>query len=190
MKRRTLSLLAALGLGTSLLAQAQEPVIITHVNTLTGALRAYGEQLHIGLRMGFEYATDGTMTVEGRPIKLIEKDDQMNPARARALVEAAFAEDDSHIVIGTISSGVALAVLPLAEELRAHHHRPGCGRQHHRRRLEPLRLPHRPQLVAGRRLQCRRHRQARRLRRDHRPGLRLRPRRRGGVQGGLVGAGR
>lgn len=82
MKRRTLSLLAALGLGTSLLAQAQEPVIITHVNTLTGALRAYGEQLHIGLRMGFEYATDGTMTVEGRPIKLIEKDDQMNPARA------------------------------------------------------------------------------------------------------------
>lgn len=116
MKRRTLSLLAALGLGTSLLAQAQEPVIITHVNTLTGALRAYGEQLHIGLRMGFEYATDGTMTVEGRPIKLIEKDDQMNPARARALVEAAFAEDDSHIVIGTISSGVALAVLPLAED--------------------------------------------------------------------------
>src|SRR5690606_38266085 len=116
MKRRTLSLLAALGLGTSLLAQAQEPVIITHVNTLTGALRAYGEQLHIGLRMGFEYATDGTMTVEGRPIKLIERDDQMNPARARALVEAAYAEDDSHIVIGTIASGIALAVLPLAAE--------------------------------------------------------------------------
>jgi branched-chain amino acid transport system substrate-binding protein len=105
-----MSLLAAGGV------QAQKPIVITHVNTLTGALRAYGEQLHVGLRMGFEYATDNTMTVEGRPIKLIEQDDQMNPARARALVEAAYAEDNSDIVIGTIASGIALAVLPLAAE--------------------------------------------------------------------------
>jgi branched-chain amino acid transport system substrate-binding protein len=97
-------------------AQAADSIVITHVNTLTGSLRSYGEQLHVGLRLGFEYATKGTMTVEGRPIKLIERDDQMNPARARALVEAAYAEDDSHIVIGPIASGIALAVLPLAAE--------------------------------------------------------------------------
>ncbi len=111
---RTLAVAATLLAAAT--AQAQEPIVITHVNTLTGALRAYGEQLHIGLRLGFEYATDGTMTVEGRPIRLLERDDQMNPARARALVEAAYAEDGAHIVIGTIASGVALAVLPIAEE--------------------------------------------------------------------------
>jgi branched-chain amino acid transport system substrate-binding protein len=99
-------------------AQAQQPIVITHVNTLTGPLRAYGEQLHVGLRMGFEYATEGSMKINGRAINLIEKDDQMNPARARALVEAAYAEDDSDIVIGPIASGIALAVLPLAEEYK------------------------------------------------------------------------
>jgi branched-chain amino acid transport system substrate-binding protein len=114
------SVIKTMAVAASLLAagaaQAQEPIVITHVNTLTGALRAYGEQLHVGLRMGFEYATEGTMEVEGRPIRLLERDDQMNPARARALVEAAYAEDGAHIVLGTIASGIALAVLPIAEE--------------------------------------------------------------------------
>ncbi|HEX5514191.1 MAG TPA: substrate-binding domain-containing protein [Gammaproteobacteria bacterium] len=116
MKRLLQSTAVALSLLAVGAAQAADPIVITHVNTLTGSLRSYGEQLHAGLRLGFEYATKGTMTVEGRPIKLIERDDQMNPARARALVEAAYAEDDSHIVIGTIASGIALAVLPLAAE--------------------------------------------------------------------------
>lgn len=116
MKRLLQSATVALSLLAAGAAQAADPIVITHVNTLTGSLRSYGEQLHVGLRLGFEYATKGTMTVEGRPIKLIERDDQMNPARARALVEAAYAEDDSHIVIGTIASGIALAVLPLAAE--------------------------------------------------------------------------
>src|SRR5690606_12911293 len=79
-RRETMrSLFRTLAVAATLLAaataQAQEPIVITHVNTLTGALRAYGEQLHIGLRLGFEYATDGTMTVEGRPIRLLERDD-------------------------------------------------------------------------------------------------------------------
>ena len=116
MKHLLQSAAVALSLLAAGAAQAADPIVITHVNTLTGSLRSYGEQLHVGLRLGFEYATKGTMTVEGRPIKLIERDDQMNPARARALVEAAYAEDDSHIVIGTIASGIALAVLPLAAE--------------------------------------------------------------------------
>jgi branched-chain amino acid transport system substrate-binding protein len=116
MKRILQSLAVAASLIAAGAAQAKEPIVITHVNSLTGALRAYGEQTRNGLQLGFEYATKGSMEVEGRPIKLIEKDDQMNPARARALVEAAYAEDNSHIVIGPIASGVALAVLPLAAE--------------------------------------------------------------------------
>jgi hypothetical protein len=37
------------------------------------------------MAMGFEYATDGTMEIDGRKIEIIEKDTQLDPARARTL---------------------------------------------------------------------------------------------------------
>lgn len=95
---------------------AADSIRIAHVTDFTGGLAPYAEQLHIGLNLGFEYATEGTMTIEGRDIEIIRKDSQLDPARARALVEEAFAEDDAHIVVGPVASGVALATLPLAEE--------------------------------------------------------------------------
>lgn len=114
MKR--IMLAAAISVG-ALSAQADEDAIrIAHVTGFTGALAPYAEQLDIGLSMGFEYATDGTMEIEGRPIQIARKDTQLDPARARALVEEAYAEDDAHIVVGPVSSGVALATLPLAQD--------------------------------------------------------------------------
>ena len=114
MKR--IMLAAAISVG-ALSAQADEDAIrIAHVTGFTGALAPYAEQLDIGLSMGFEYATDGTMEIEGRPIQISRKDTQLDPARARALVEEAYAEDDAHIVVGPVSSGVALATLPLAQD--------------------------------------------------------------------------
>jgi branched-chain amino acid transport system substrate-binding protein len=96
--------------------QAADSIRIAHVTDFTGALAPYAEQLATGLEMGFDYATDGSMEIEGRKIELIRKDSQLDPARARALVEEAYAEDDAHIVVGPVSSGVALAALPLAQE--------------------------------------------------------------------------
>ncbi|MFL1407333.1 substrate-binding domain-containing protein [Marinobacter sp. M1N3S26] len=114
MKR--IMLAAAISVG-ALSAQADEDAIrIAHVTGFTGALAPYAEQLDIGLSMGFEYATDGTMEIEGRQIQIARKDTQLDPARARALVEEAYAEDDAHIVVGPVSSGVALATLPLAQD--------------------------------------------------------------------------
>lgn len=97
-------------------AQAADTIRIAHVTDRTGALAPYAEQLSIGMELGFEYATDGTMEIEGRKLELIQKDSQLDPARARSLVEEAYAEDDAHIVVGPVASGVALATLPLAEE--------------------------------------------------------------------------
>lgn len=97
-------------------ATAAEPIRIAHVTGFTGPLSAYAQQLAVGMNMGFEYATDGAMEIEGRKIEIIEKDTQLDPARARTLVEEAYAEDDAHIVVGPVSSGVALATLPIAEE--------------------------------------------------------------------------
>ncbi|MDN3517085.1 substrate-binding domain-containing protein [Aquisalimonas lutea] len=97
-------------------AGAQEAVRIAHISGFSGPLEAYAEQTSRGMEMGFEYATDGSMEVAGRPIEIIRKDDQGDPSRARALAQEAYGEDDAHMVVGSISSGVALAMLPIAQE--------------------------------------------------------------------------
>jgi branched-chain amino acid transport system substrate-binding protein len=104
---------AALGAGA---AGAQEEIRIAHVYGKTGALEAYAKQSHTGLMMGLEYMTDGTMQIDGRPIVVIEKDTQLKPEIGRAMLAEAFGDDDAHIAVGPVSSGVALAMLPVAEE--------------------------------------------------------------------------
>ena len=98
--------------GTAALAD----ITIAHVYGKTGALEAYAEQSHIGLMLGLEYATDGTMEIDGEPITVIEKDTQLDPATARAVLAEAYGDDGAQIAVGPVSSGVALAMLPVAQE--------------------------------------------------------------------------
>nr|WP_191090176.1 substrate-binding domain-containing protein [Histidinibacterium aquaticum] len=95
---------------------AQADITIAHVYGQTGALEAYAEQSHIGLMLGLEYATDGTMEIDGEPITVIEKDTQADPATARAVLAEAYGDDGAQIAVGPVSSGVALAMLPVAQE--------------------------------------------------------------------------
>jgi branched-chain amino acid transport system substrate-binding protein len=82
----------------------------------TGPLQAYAEQTETGLRLGFEYATKGTMTVDGRKIVIITKDDQSKPDVSKAALAEAYQDDKADIAIGTTFSAAALADLPVAEE--------------------------------------------------------------------------
>jgi len=110
---------AALAAATALTlgaAHAAEPIKIGHVVGLSGPLEPYAKQLQTGLEMGIEYATDGKNEVLGRPIKIITKDTQLKPDRARALLEEAYADDEVDLAVGPVSSGVALAVLPIAQQ--------------------------------------------------------------------------
>ena len=101
------------------LAFAQgKDIRIAHVHSLTGPLEAYGKQTTTGLMMGLEYATGGTMAVNGRKIVVTEKDDQGKPDLGKALLQAAYADDKVDLAIGPTSSGVALAMLPVAEEYK------------------------------------------------------------------------
>ena len=100
-----------------LLAQAASAEIrIAHIYGKTGALEAYAAQSHTGLMMGREYATGGTMEIDGEPIVVIEKDTQLKPDLGKALLAEAYGDDDAQIAVGPVSSGVALAMLPVAEE--------------------------------------------------------------------------
>ncbi|KQT12877.1 MAG: substrate-binding domain-containing protein [Bradyrhizobium sp.] len=82
----------------------------------TGPLEAYAKQTETGLKMGFEYATKGSMTLDGRKIVIITKDDQSKPDLAKAALAEAYQDDKVDIAIGTTSSAAALAILPVAEE--------------------------------------------------------------------------
>ena len=97
---------------------AAQDIKIAHVYDKTGALEAYAKQTQTGLMMGLEYATKGTMMVNGHKLVVIEKDNQGKPDVGKSQLAAAFADDKADIAIGPTSSGVALAMLPVAEEYK------------------------------------------------------------------------
>ncbi|MBE7940068.1 MULTISPECIES: substrate-binding domain-containing protein [Ramlibacter] len=120
MNRRTWVALAAAAcaLASPLAFGQAKDIKIAHIYSRTGPLEAYGKQTQTGLQMGLEYATGGTMMVAGRKIVLLEKDDQGKPDLGKSLLAAAYADDKVDLAIGPTSSGVALAMLPVAEEYK------------------------------------------------------------------------
>ena len=118
MQRRTLIAIAALAAAVVAPALAQSDIKIAHIYSKTGPLEAYGKQTQAGLMMGLNYATGGTMAVNGRKITVIEKDDQGKPDLGKSLLAAAYSDDKVDLAVGPTSSGVALAMLPVAEEYK------------------------------------------------------------------------
>jgi branched-chain amino acid transport system substrate-binding protein len=93
-----------------------EPLKIGVMSDLTGMLALFGNEMWEGLQLGFEYATDGSLMVAGRPVELIVKDDtsdvETGSAAARELIESEGVE----ILVGNSSSAVALQVQQIADE--------------------------------------------------------------------------
>jgi branched-chain amino acid transport system substrate-binding protein len=112
-----LGALAALPLAATAQAKPGE-IRIAHINGKTGPLEAYAKQSSVGFTMGLDYATGGTMTVAGKKLVVIEKDDQGKPDLGKSLLAAAYGDDKVDIAVGTTGSGVALAMLPVAEEYK------------------------------------------------------------------------
>jgi len=113
-----LAAIAAVGASPTVLAQAKSEIRIAHVYSKTGPLEAYGKQTQTGFMMGLDYATGGTMTVAGKKIVVLEKDDQGKPDVGKSLLATAYGDDKADIAVGPTSSGVALALLPVAEEYK------------------------------------------------------------------------
>jgi branched-chain amino acid transport system substrate-binding protein len=113
--RKTAILAGAVAAFIAMPASADD-LKIALIHGKTGPLEAYAKQTETGLRMGLEYATKNTMTVDGRKIVLITKDDQGKPDLAKAALAEAYQDDKVDLAIGTTASGAALAMLPVAEE--------------------------------------------------------------------------
>lgn len=95
-----------------------QDIKVALITSTTGAFEVYAKQSQVGLKLGFEYATQGTMQVNGRKIVIIHKDDQLKPDRARAVIEEAFHDDKADIAVGSTSSATTLAMMPVAEEAK------------------------------------------------------------------------
>ena len=118
MRKLFAALAAASALFAAQSATAQDgPAKIALIHGLSGSpLEAYSKQTQTGFEMGLEYATKGTMEIKGRKIELVRKDTQFKPDIARALLAEAYADEDVILAVGDTSSGVAMALLPVALE--------------------------------------------------------------------------
>src|ERR1035437_7188691 len=105
-------------LASPLVWSQDKQIKIAHIYSKTGPLEAYGKQTATGFMMGLDYATGGTMMVEGKKLVVIEKDDQGKPDLGKSLLAAAYSDDKADLAVGPTSSGVALAMLPVAEEYK------------------------------------------------------------------------
>jgi branched-chain amino acid transport system substrate-binding protein len=96
---------------------AADPVKVGIIYSRTGLLSAYGAQYIQGLKLGLEYATKGTGKVNGRKIEITAVDDGTDPAKAVTAAKDLIGRGYK-IIGGSVSSGVALQIAPLAEQNR------------------------------------------------------------------------
>lgn len=109
--------LLSLFVGVSLVsAQDDTPLVIGVLTDHSGALQSYGFEQTQGFELGIEYATDGTMSIGGRPVEIVVMDNggdaDTAAQQARELIEVNGAE----VLFGTVSSGVTLGLKQIAAE--------------------------------------------------------------------------
>ena len=99
-------------------AIAADPIKIGIIQGLSGPYEIYGKAEVTGFKMGLEYFTKGTNKILGRDLKLFIEDTQLKAARAKMLLTKLYSDDKVDLVIGPTSSGVALAILPVAQQFK------------------------------------------------------------------------
>jgi branched-chain amino acid transport system substrate-binding protein len=95
-----------------------EPIKIGIIQGISGAYEIYGKAEVTGFKMGLEYFTKGSNKILGRDVEIIVEDTQLKAARAKMLLTKLYSDDKVDLAVGPTSSGVALAVLPVAEEFK------------------------------------------------------------------------
>lgn len=99
-------------------AMSAEPIKIGIIQGISGAYEIYGKAEVTGFKMGLEYFTKGSNKILGRDVEIIVEDTQLKAERAKMLLTKLYSDDKVDLAVGPTSSGVALAVLPVAQEFR------------------------------------------------------------------------
>jgi branched-chain amino acid transport system substrate-binding protein len=99
-------------------ALAADPIKIGIIQGISGPYEIYGKAEVTGFKMGLEYFTKGTNKILGRDVEILVEDTQLKADRAKMLLTKLYSDDKVDLAIGPTSSGVALAVLPVAQEFK------------------------------------------------------------------------
>ena len=94
-------------------ANAAGDINIGVITATSGGLKSYGDAYIDGLEWGLKYYTGGKNTIDGRKIVLTKKDDGGDAASATASFKE-MVGNGTNIIVGTASSTVAGALVPLA----------------------------------------------------------------------------
>ena len=88
-------------------AEAQEPIKIGFISTFSGPTGGLGQELFDGFKLGLKSVGN---KLGGRPVELIQGDDQAKPDVGRQLADKMVERDRVHIVTGINFSNVLLAL--------------------------------------------------------------------------------
>ena len=100
-------LAAVLAAAVPLPAAAQEPVKIGFISTFSGPSGGLGQELFDGFKLGLKSVGN---KLGGRPVELIQADDQAKPDVGRQLADKMVERDRVHIITGINFSNVLLAL--------------------------------------------------------------------------------
>lgn len=104
MRRLVMVAAACLAAG---MASAQEPIKIGFISTFSGPQGVLGQELLDGFKLGLKRSGD---RLGGRPVELIQADDQAKPDSGRQAADKLVERDRVHIVTGINFSNVMLAL--------------------------------------------------------------------------------
>jgi branched-chain amino acid transport system substrate-binding protein len=111
--QKTLIAAAAVVLSTAALAQTQAKLKVGLMLPYTGTFAALGNAIENGFRLSL---TEQGGKFAGREVEFIKVDDESDPSKATDNVNKLVKRDNVDVLIGTVHSGVAMAMAKVAKE--------------------------------------------------------------------------
>ncbi len=108
---------ASLTLTRDVFAQASGPIVIGHHCDLTGVISSWGYWHDKAAKAAVEVINKGG-GISGRKVELATEDTESNPAPGARKLRNLIQRSNAEFVIGSVHSGVMLAAIPIASELK------------------------------------------------------------------------
>src|SRR6476620_9803384 len=98
-------------------AQAGGPIVIGHHCDLTGVISSWGIWHDKAAKAAVEIINQGG-GIAGRKVELATEDTESNPASGARKLRNLIQRTNAEFIIGSVHSGVMLAAIPIASELK------------------------------------------------------------------------
>jgi branched-chain amino acid transport system substrate-binding protein len=98
-------------------AQPSGPIVIGHHCDLTGVISSWGFWHDKAAKAAVDIINDGG-GIAGRKVELVTEDTESNPASGARKLRNLIQRSNAEFVVGSVHSGVMLAAIPIASELK------------------------------------------------------------------------